>query len=514
MTFKALITTLTPIHIGNGVKYQHKVEFFTEKDKNNKDWVYIIDPNKILKLIGIDGINEWTKSIESGVPIKEFLKNRKFDTNSIVKKKCPLANPIKKDKELHEQVFNPILGPYIPGSSLKGAIKTAILDNISDNIDRISSLNLSDIRIEKINNNRKEVKWDFYEKADLKLFGEGANYKTTRFLKVGDAYFTNTQIKVYFTQALNAEDNADGGKWRLNGAISNLYEAIPQGSMTIFQFSIDEQLLKLNKDKNSENWNSVDTSFLSRGLFKIINDSSKRAIEREIELLNSIELDSAGAQLKTEYEKIKSEIERLSDNEFIIRVGANSGYNFMTLRWIDKLPFFQPIDNNRGYFELRKVIQKNKKHKEYKNEKNWPRTRKIVTTGIPFGFVKIKILTDDEYIKLKDELKENKQIYTNKSKSEKNTLTSQSNFQAHPFIHPIIPQPYKGKIIQGQTVVPAIVVKSGRPNIVQLLIEGENVQLCLNGYASEIKEGNYIFVKVDEFSKNKIRKVSFKKFHY
>jgi len=38
--------------------------------------------------------------------------------------------------------------------------------------------------------------------------------------------------------------------------------------------------------------------------------------------------------------------------------------------------------------------------------------------------------------------------------------------------------------------------------------------LCLNGYASEIKEGNYIFVKVDEFSKNKIRKVSFKKFHY
>jgi CRISPR/Cas system CSM-associated protein Csm5 (group 7 of RAMP superfamily) len=51
-----LITTLTPIHIGNGVKYQHKVEFFTEKDKNNKDWVYIIDPDKIFKLIGIDGI--------------------------------------------------------------------------------------------------------------------------------------------------------------------------------------------------------------------------------------------------------------------------------------------------------------------------------------------------------------------------------------------------------------------------------------------------------------------------
>jgi CRISPR type III-A-associated RAMP protein Csm5 len=407
MTFKALITTLTPVHIGNGVKYQHKVEFFTDKGKDNNDWVYIIDPDKIFELIGIDGINEWTKSIEKGVSIKEFLKNRKFETNSIIKKKCPLANPIKKDKELHEQVYSPLLGPYIPGSSLKGAIKTAILDYITDKNDKTKSLTLSDIRFEE-DNNRRRVNWDYYKEADKKFFGNDANHKSTRFLKLGDAFFTNVQTRVYFTQALNAEGNADEGIWKLNGAISNLYEAIPEKAETLFQFSIDEQLLGLNIEKDASKWNKIDTSFINRELFKIVKNSTKKAVEKELKLLDSIELENAGIKLKSAYEKILDEINKLTDNEFIVRVGANSGYNFMTLRWIDKLPFFQPLNNKKYYFELRKAIQKNRRRKDYRTEETWPRTRKIVTTGIPFGFVKIKILTEEEYLNQKERMSQKK----------------------------------------------------------------------------------------------------------
>jgi hypothetical protein len=72
------------------------------------------------------------------------------------------------------------------------------LDYISDNINRISSLNLSDIRIEKINNNRKEVKWDFYEKADKKLFGKDANHKTTRFIKLGMLFYKHSNQSVFY----------------------------------------------------------------------------------------------------------------------------------------------------------------------------------------------------------------------------------------------------------------------------------------------------------------------------
>jgi hypothetical protein len=301
---------------------------------------------------------------------------------------------------------------------------------------------------------------------------------------------------VYFTQALNAEGNADGGEWKLNGAISNLYETIPQGSRAFFQFSIDEQLLKLNKEENRENWKSVDTSFLSRDLYKIINASTKRAIERELELLNSMELDRSGTQLKAEYEKIFHEINKLSDNEFIIRVGANSGYNFMTLRWVDKLPFFQPIDNNRDYFELRKVVQKNRRRKDYRNEKNWPRTRKIVTTGIPFGFIKISIIDDGIDV---DAKRVKGSLIQEEKKPRENDRKA--------------PDYYTGTIKQGTEGIPAMVIESGKPNKVKLLIKDNEVILPLQKYFSPIEYGTFVYVRVVEFSKNVIKTVSYQK-HY
>lgn len=497
MTYKALITTITPVHIGNGVKYNHKLELVYE---NN--YIYIIDPEKIYNLIGDKGIDKWVNAINNGLSIKEFLKNRKFNIEDIALRKCELVNQIKKEKELHEQIHTPFLGPYIPGSSLKGAIKTAILDYITDKNENLNKIKLDDI---KQNN-----KWQF-ERADKILFGEEPHFKSTRFIKVGDAFFTNSKTKVYFSEALNANITEDGTIWYFNGAISNLYEAIPENSEALFQFSIDENLFKLNEKYKEEKWKNIDINFLKNDLIKIINEAIKKNIKKELEYFNKSSNSNEVVKYISYIEKVNDIANNLKENECILRVGSGSGYNFMTLRWIDKLQFFKPLNKNKNYAELRKAIQKNKKNKDYRNEELWPRTRKISINGIPFGFIKITILSDEEYLKKKEELnsiKNSTKIIEKQDTTIKIEIKTNKE-EIKKEIHP--PKPYSGKIIQGKTLIPAIVVKSGKTNIVKILVENNEKELPLDRYSSELPEGTYIWVKVTQYTKNEIKRVAYER---
>ena len=508
---KALIRTLTPVHIGSGKSYNHKLEFFSEGK-----YIYIIDPEKIFQKIGISGIEDWVNSINKEVPVKEFLNNRKliYKPEEIALRKCELYNQIKKEKELHEQISNPLYEcPYIPGSSIKGAIKTALLDYITDNKELINKDRIKLSHIFEIRGEKKIQKW-FDELTDKFLFGEDANHKSTRFLKIGDAYFVNSKTLVYYTQALNA----DTGIWKLNGNISNLYEAIPEEATTVFEMKLDALLFARNLEKERDKWNGPQFDYLEKGLTFItekINQATITALKKEIDFLKDVESDAAGRNYLKKCETLLEIAEKCKSNEFVLRIGANSGYNFTTLRWIDKLEIFQPLHSNNDYALLRKEIQKNRNRKDYRRERLWPRTRKMVTDGTPFGFVKITLISDDEYEQFKKEQENIREkaastlIQTSPNRAEtkakpqlENKIQSQSQPQPQPQTQP--PQPYTGKIFQGANKIPAQVIKSGRPNIVRLLIKDNEIELPLMGYASEIETGKYIYVRITQYSKGKI----------
>lgn len=485
---KAKIQTLTPVHTGSGKKYKHHLEFFSEGG-----YIYIIDPDKIFQRIGIEGIEDWVSAINKNSPIKEFLKNRKlnYKPEEISLRKCELSNEIKKEKELHEQLYSPLYGPCIPGSSIKGAIKTALLDYISDNKEFINSkIKLSDVKKQLKNQGGKKWQWHD-EEADKILFGEDANHKSTRFLKIGDAYFTTTKTKVYFTLALNADTNT----WKLNKNIANLYEAIPENAFSFFKLKFDEVLFKANYKEEEDKWNSVQFEFLKTDLhtiIKIINEASKKSIEKEIDFFENIQFDNkAGWNLVNEYKRLLETANTCNNNEFILRIGANSGYNFTTLRWIDKLAIFQPLPTNKDYADLRQEIQKNKK--DYRREKLWPRTRKVITTGVPFGFVKITILSEEEFIE--------------QGQKSINELRVISRSLTPPVKEP--PKPYRGTIKQGTDKIPSQVIKSGKPNIVRVLIENNETELPLSGYKSEIEKDKYIYVRITIYRNGKIEQVNF-----
>jgi CRISPR-associated protein Csm5 len=370
---KAILNTLTPVHIGSGITYNKGIDFI-EKDGK----IGIIDTEKILEIIGTGMIPEWVSRIENYVPghkdtgqaLLDLLKSRtgaNLQPERISSRICTLISINNRSYTLKEQYHTAILGPCIPGSSLKGALKTALLND---------AVLLEDFTFER---------WDIQngENIDTKVFGDNANEKSTRFLKIGDIQFKDIPTEVHEIRLLNIV----GDCWQFKPGQHFLAETIPAGATAGFRMKLDSQLLNRNIEKNARKWDEQKVYFLIDGITEFcetINCTTKELIDWEIDELDNQEMPEEGYEMLEEYHKLRNQINNLEDNEFIIRIGGNSGWKFTTAGWWrnfhDDIP--SELWNN-----LRKKIQR----RDYGDMEIWPKTRKITSSGNLLGFVKITL---------------------------------------------------------------------------------------------------------------------------
>lgn len=139
--YKVKLHVLTPIHIGMGDAYD-PTQFVFDEDGN----MFVFDTNEYLNALSLEKSEEFCKmASDSRNPVKVF---RFFKENfktvrdtiscrqiKVSKDLCDRYNDICKTGslskeqinqfELRRTIYNPIKGvPYIPGSSLKGCLKT------------------------------------------------------------------------------------------------------------------------------------------------------------------------------------------------------------------------------------------------------------------------------------------------------------------------------------------------------------------------------------------------------
>lgn len=148
--YTIVLTVRGPIHIGMG-KTLRKMEYIYDGYKN---LVYLVDPIKLTKYLSktnnlqkyLDYLNSWGARADlrrflsdEKIPVKQW---QEFTTNTETIHQGKFLNTSKqgngfqpKDKgmnDLHLFVRDGQNTPYIPGSSLKGALRTVILDSDSD----------------------------------------------------------------------------------------------------------------------------------------------------------------------------------------------------------------------------------------------------------------------------------------------------------------------------------------------------------------------------------------------
>lgn len=379
---KAKLTTLTPVHIGSGTTYNKGIDFVQLGDK-----IGIIDERKVLEIIGEEYVNQWVSIIEkfdpnnakNSQPILELMESRGIKGSLLEmasSRICKLKSRNNHSSFLKEHFRTSVYETCIPGSSLKGAIKTTILDDFT----KYYPIDFSVNDIKSVKNGR--TIWED-KNIDRKVFGEDANTKSTRFLKIGDIQFRNLETEVHEVRVLNIE----GDEWRFKRGQQFLIEAIPAKSSTIFNLSIDTRLLEENIKRNPDLWNESKVYFLTEnysGLAEKINEVTKELIQWELETLEDEEFPDEGYKMLDKYNELLASFNDLSDNEFIIRVGGNNGWLFTTAGWWRK--FYDRIPEN-DWNLLRNTIQR----RNYQDMDIWPKTRKISSEGEILGFVKVSI---------------------------------------------------------------------------------------------------------------------------
>lgn len=211
--YKVKLHVLTPIHIGMGDAYD-PTQFVIDKD----GLMYVFDTNDFLKSLDAEKSMEFCKLADNAnnpVPVFRFFRENfdktkiKYREVKVSKDLCERYEQICKSGslskeainqfELKRTIYNPIKGvPYIPGSSLKGCLKTIWMSEVNKKTSQIKD--------------EKDIK-----KLELAILKGTFNKDPFRLFKVSDLYpignkdASQTEIKyaVMFPRKDNKKQRGD-----------------------------------------------------------------------------------------------------------------------------------------------------------------------------------------------------------------------------------------------------------------------------------------------------------------
>lgn len=375
------IETLSQVHVGSGVFLQKGNDFIVVGSSNESD-VIVIDPNKLGKIIGTDRqtIDNWVSKIERG-EADSFLKTRTAGHSPSEYAKRRITNYANFDNTqgtLKECLHDGMGRPYIPGSSIKGAIRTAVMATIAKRKDRKQlEEEMSPIFRER-NDRRKNRLLDNVEKS---ILGDNPNVDLFRFILVGDAFFDKgCEISVKQIN-LNIRQKTD----LIDKSKQQIVEAIGADVKSSFSLKIDRgyyDIVRKAQHRDLANLPEMPDELSDfTSLFSLINKHTKSLVEDEIRYWNE-EIDNHTGQENyvATLEDILEVITSCKSNQCVLRLGQAIGWRFITGAWTEKL------GEEKFYEEIVPLARfRNEKYSNY----DFPKSRRIDDDSYVFGFLKL-----------------------------------------------------------------------------------------------------------------------------
>lgn len=361
---KIKIKTLTPVHVGSGETLQYGNDFVIGKVDGYKS-IGIVDANKVLNIIGEGNITAWVRAIDENKPTDEIVNRYRRGTpiadycKRIIDDYTDTDNDtVNNTDTLKEQIIDGRGIPYIPGSSIKGAMRTAVL--ASNSYPEREFLN------GRGRPNAKEV--------ESTLFGEDPNSNIFRFLQVGDAFFgENFGIA---TRAVNINERERRSYW--DKSKSQLIESIGSNDESSFNLKLNLQLYEIAKDQVHLLPACMESV---PALFELINGHTIELINQEISTWEKKENADSSEKVSTYVDRMSSILNAANEcdkSSCVLRIGYGSGWRFITGAWTERydsfygniVPAARPQNNRYGQYVF-------------------PKTRKVDTSCDLFGFVKL-----------------------------------------------------------------------------------------------------------------------------
>ncbi len=524
-----LIETVTPLHIGSGRTLQSNTEYlYFEESKT----VSIIDERKVLSIIGEEYIEQWVNIIEKGSSLLAYLKKRIPDilpgqTDKRLLKVNGTTNPSLGNSGVREHLFSGNGQALLAGSSLKGAIRTAIFNQAILKKPSYAK-QLKDF---KETDNRNRVKYKGVQ-LEKKYFGKDPNHDIFRLLRIGDAHFDKTECILAETL------NQTGKGYFMKDAVKQHIECIPVKQKAICRIQIPEDLIReINKRPLvSGQMSAIDLVKDVSVVFSQIKAHTNNLLTKEISKYEVLNLPDSAIEYVDSLKEIQATCSMLSDKECIIRVGFGTGYLNMTGGWaIEQWKDIQGINYHAEMEALGTAVRKNSSYNTF----DLPKSRKMVLGGIPLGYIKLKIVDAAEAKKVQDTLdserinnlrlrqeSEAQLMSLAQQKAEEFALNEQQRLVDESIAQEKAleeakrlaeeakkPKMYEGALPKGKaTLVDAIVLKSGKSNIIRVFVNGyESKEFPLLRYTNLLDKDTALVVKASTKKDGTIYEVIFDK---
>lgn len=393
---KYKLVTLSPIHIGSGEKIS-PVEYVIDSKFNRIDMDGLFKDEKF-------NVNGFIEDAGFG----SFYLGERY--SNIAKKYVLYSLNISKDavdyimsRNSEIQEFIKTGGkPYIPGSSIKGAIRTAIMWYALKNDEELY-FGLEDY-VNKIwdrTERKPDKKWAG-SKIEKMIFGKDPNHDLMRAFHISDTEEMNpNNLKIENVKILSTRKVGYGYK-----GFNSIVEALKKKVITNINIKIDDFLMK---EKEKLGFNEKIINYL-HDFGEICNEYAKNLIEYELNFFTKYN-DGRINQIIDFYEGLYDEIE----NGILLRLAWGTGWHGMTVgteideEIMDELrPIYDlgkivhkecggqvTIDRrNKGKFFCKKCRRGNIDRKDIEIVKPFPKTRKIVFENniakYPLGWIKLE----------------------------------------------------------------------------------------------------------------------------
>jgi len=366
------IEVLTPVHVGSGVKLAEGIDFV--KDISS---VQIVPQAELLHYLE-NNKDEMDRFINGNYKLNSL--NRIPDG-----KRYNIS--LGRTSEINEFERNGNGKPYIPGSSIKGAIRTIL---VKKRFDELTTDERNEL-LRSVTSNRKE--WAS-EPIVKQLSGENSNNNLMRILEVFDAEFEELELnKILILSLTNELGTSYGWKQLWNrqnttdpNKASHLFaETLPIQSKGYFSIALNSFLLNDSTAANTLQFKEGSLTEI-KNLVSTINSYSKEKLEKEKKFFSKLKSPKQLASLVNEINNLCNELNKLLDSqnpstdEFIMRISWGSGWKGMTGDYLDD----NWLNNFRRKYQLGK-----------RDFPIFPKTRRIVleddTPKYLTGWIKVKI---------------------------------------------------------------------------------------------------------------------------
>lgn len=365
---------ITPVHIGTG-------EILLPVDFVVHDGVlYVIDVEKLIEFLPHDRVETFSSMLIQAMNMQkifEWLNIKPADYGKYAKY---VVSCHFQPSELHVSVKNANKEPYMPGSSVKGALRSAICYNLFNTPQSKRWLISETFRRLRRRNAEKSIQ-DFIES----IFGRepfkrkrkrhSPHYDIMRFFRISDsASVDSNQIEV---QKVYVIETSGLGRYKVTDLRMHVEALVPR-LKTSGKITIDKTL---SHEVYSEYRSWFPKCDVSTNLNTVISYANKFAsdlINYEIEFASSYGIEP----LMRFYVNLKQNVlQKLENNQFLLRLGWGSGYYATTIGML--------LKDERIFRRIRERFELGNLHIPV-----FPISRRVIFMGkemLPLGWVKFTL---------------------------------------------------------------------------------------------------------------------------